>query len=624
MPNIVTAFELTPADCKVVQLIRQKTVQLRRALLIPLPASVENGDSAVAAKGHAIREALRLHKIQPLNPILIIPKHSVTVRTVFLPSVEDAELAGMANFEAQKIIPFNAERHVISHSIMKKESITGSRVLIAAVDEPIISESVSILLEAGIDPVVADVSCVALANAWRREHSKPPEGLCALVNIGSVHTDITLLNQGMPVVARSALHGTGGLLDRLQSVLHSPRRLEILDLVNLDVRDPDLFQPSAQAPTSPNIAGAPAHAPNSAAGKTSPPSAPGGSAGAAPSSGSKPSATADAASAAPSPAVVHDAATDPGEAAAIQPPESGPQSGQEDGVGSAVREWVEKLLKEIRLTYDFARRGTEIGQLQHIFISGDGALIRGLDQHITVTLGAEVEPFAPLFSIPTASKQAALDERLLPLFSVAAGGAFQPLWPESYAVNLLPPSVVLRQERQAMRLSLMLLGAMFLIAGALIFLYVSSRSAWQREALRRYNEYNQELRPQVKQLQDKERKVQILRRIQRDRASALAILDAISAYSKIGSVDYNGEIVLQKFNYALGDEVTIDGHAVNLKAIHDLLSYLEQFSIDNKKVFRQVKVEDHRWDSALSGRPQVLSYTIKCYLREGEKGGSAE
>jgi len=599
MATLITAFDLTPDDCKVVQLVRQKTIQVRRALVIPFPPSEEEGEKAVAVKAHVVREALRAHKLQPLNPVLVVPKHSATVRSVFLPSVEPNEIEGMARFEAEKIIPFNVERHVISHTVLTQESIGGSRVLLAAVDEPIISESLHVLTQAGVDPTASQVSSLALADAWRRDNPSPPEGVTALVNIGSVHTDITLLNKGVLLTARSALHGTSSLLTQLGETLNSPRPLTLLDLLRLDAREPGLYTVPPVPPVSPSIAGG----------------LPAGPAASAPALPPEGGATSE-----PVPDGVPSLPIDPPTPGRDPAPfEIVPSSDDPDAttgpVADIVRQWIGRLLTEIRRTFEFARREFDIGNMDFIRLSGEGALIQGLEQNLTVTLGAEVSVFSPLSEVSVAPKQPEIDPAILPVFAIATGGALHGLWPGAYLINLLPSEIVERQESQARRLALMLLGAMALIALTVTYLYFSGLYNWRQERLSRYERYNARMETEVKELKEKKRKIAILEEYQRDRAYSLGILNAISAYPKIGPANKNGRLTITNFVYTSGDEVKIEGHSLDIPDIFDFVSYLEKIEIDGKRAFRHVQVRSHS-PKDLSGRPNVYAYQLICYLQE--------
>lgn len=81
----------------------------------------ESNQATVAA----LRQAVRATGYKISEAVVVIPKQWVTVRAVTLPSTEPAELADMARFEAQRYIPFNVERHIISHHILRMEGLAG-------------------------------------------------------------------------------------------------------------------------------------------------------------------------------------------------------------------------------------------------------------------------------------------------------------------------------------------------------------------------------------------------------------------------------------------------------------------------------------------------------------------
>ncbi len=114
------AIEFTEQESKVVvaELGRGKTV-VRDAFRLALPRS-EDATQRVAERAKALREALATRKIKACRAHVMVPKNYVMARMVTLPSINDDELAGMARFEAERHIPFNAERHVVSHYVLNK------------------------------------------------------------------------------------------------------------------------------------------------------------------------------------------------------------------------------------------------------------------------------------------------------------------------------------------------------------------------------------------------------------------------------------------------------------------------------------------------------------------------
>ena len=648
MPTLTTAFEISPTECKILQLVRQKTLVFRQGLIVPFHGIEEKeGKSAVEAKARRLKEALRTHKIQVSAAILVLPKHAVTARSVFLPSTEEEELRGMVEFEAHKIIPFNVERHIVSHTVLSRKSIQGTRVLIAAVDQPIVEESLHILTHAGIEPSVVDVSSLALTNAWRREHPETPsEGLCALVNVGSVYTEITLINNGSLVTTRSALHGVNDLLESLTKVTGSSRPLELLDLPGLDTNNPEEFRPAEAPPTSPTISGRSMFQPMSAdlTSASAPPSKPISSTGSAPkspapeiNSDKRPILIANAEaqptlspqeSTAPDPVVSLEGAEQETDSPKNKVPSTPLTPGQEEAPGpvaQACSTWVRRLALEIRRTYEFARREFEAPALSHLKLSGEGLLIPGLDQSLATILGAEVIPFSPLETIPQDPKRPSIDPLLKPTFAIATGGALHGVWPDAYPINLLPAEVLKRQERQELRLSLMLSGAMALIAIVLTYLYLSGLATYHHDKLNRYSEYNKLMNTEVKRIDDLRQKTKIIRANQRDRASALDILHAISQYPKIGPATAKGRIVLKRFRYSSENEVEIEGNAADLPDINAMVTYLDDLKVDGKKIFRKIHLKEHTPDKIPGRKEEVFQYRLICYLNEGsaksKKGG---
>jgi type IV pilus assembly protein PilM len=238
MANYFTAFEIVENECRLLCLKRLKGgVKVDTCFTVPLPA-IETEDIVLRCrtKGEALKTALRERKFIPGESILLLPKQYVTVRHVFLPSVEDGEIAQMAQFEAEKHIPFNVERHNLSHRVMKKEGVTGSHVLIAAADAPVVDEPLSILTAAGIQPAVASVSSVTLYNLFCYLNPNfPEEQTVALLHIGMVNIDLVILHKGILVFTRSTSHGLSRLLQEINEIpgRTSPLTVEVLTRIDL-------------------------------------------------------------------------------------------------------------------------------------------------------------------------------------------------------------------------------------------------------------------------------------------------------------------------------------------------------------------------------------------------------
>lgn len=208
-----TVIKLTQNEVKVLQVskTKKKDLTLDYAFAVDL-SDLGNDEDGVIQRGARIREAIKRNKM-PVTPCgIIIPKQSAIVRTTTLPSSDANEIREMAQFEAEKYIPFNTERHIISNSVLHTDGVEGSHVLISAVDGPVMDAVLTITQEARLEPVVAEVSSVALVRAFSHyEHEALEKHAILLLNIGKDQADISILKDGMMVAARSNNLGTDQL-----------------------------------------------------------------------------------------------------------------------------------------------------------------------------------------------------------------------------------------------------------------------------------------------------------------------------------------------------------------------------------------------------------------------------
>ena len=212
------AIELTESDAKVVQLNvgRKGSVMLEQAFRVSF-LDVEHGDEEREEKGRLLKEAFKQNKVTASEIAVIVPKQSATVRRVRLPSTEPEEIAQMAAFEAEKLIPFDAETHIISHAVLAEHDIEGTDVLIAAIDDSVMLNWLSILDAGNLEATAADVSSLAMSHgvidAIESERLSPN---LVSINIGWNHTDITLFAEGQIITTRGVLLGIRNLSRELQ------------------------------------------------------------------------------------------------------------------------------------------------------------------------------------------------------------------------------------------------------------------------------------------------------------------------------------------------------------------------------------------------------------------------
>lgn len=532
MPHYL-GLELTDVDvrCVVLGTTRKTAPEVVRAFRVALDDVPRDAENAAAERGRRLRDALR-EKAVPAGATaaIVVPKQSATVRRVRLPSNDPDELASMAAFEAEKIIPFNVERHIVSQCITRQHEIEGSDVLLAAIDGEVMQGWIDPVTAARLEPVAADVSSLALAYARLNapDGEALRKGCVALLHIGILHTDITILLEGEVVTTRSVTHGVRNLAAELKGAWGLEADLGLADLAALDVRTPEVFRP-AGASREPASASAPADG-------------------------------------APVPVVVS------------------MDRRLETSVG-LVKGWVQKLLTNIQRTYEFALREYSLPAVDHLHLSGDGALLRGLGETLTANLGVPTEVFSPLANAKRAAG-ATVDEALLPCFAVAYGAALR-LAREEHGnhINVLPPEMISRQVASQQRLQYVVTGCIALVAVVMLGVWWFARREVDTRSAELYAVYIEEMEPLAREVGDKQRRMEIIADIRSDKTGALDILEAISAYADIGPTTRNGRLTLKEFTFTIDEEVRIAGDALTPEDVNKFVLYLEGLKKPNGNKF---------------------------------------
>lgn len=132
---------------------------------------------------------------------------SVIIRQVQIAQVPDNELRQAIQYEADKYIPFDvAEVQLDAQRLPEDEAKGGQmKVLLVAVKRNLVDEQVALLQSAGLEPVIVDVDCFALGNAFElRNLSLGINDLevRALVDIGASKTNINIMRGNLSLFQR--------------------------------------------------------------------------------------------------------------------------------------------------------------------------------------------------------------------------------------------------------------------------------------------------------------------------------------------------------------------------------------------------------------------------------------
>jgi len=539
------------------------TLKSMRKVPLERPQEEEAAARALQSNAAALRQALKSAGLNVREALALIPKQWVTLRIVTLPSSDPQELGEMARFEAERHIPFNVERHVISHFILDVAEIEGARVLIAAIDGPPAQDVIGLAAAAGIFLTGLEVSTVAQVNSLRHsglwDSEKNPT--VAHIDIGLSSTDITILHREKPIFARSIALG----LDRIVSAL----------------------APEDSAPQPPSAVAAQAG-------------------GALPPRYAVPEKTRESLLLAM-----------PGGPMASDDPEPGLRGEPSYGGSQQYRAWTDRLVQEIRRTHDFARREFECEPLSQVFVSGPGAGLRNLTGLLEENLGVAPQPLNPFGDVLKLDRNDPSLTQDPADYVTAAGALLRDVDEDALRINLLPPDYIRRHASRRRRRSLVVSAALVAMLLVCCFMLINQVIANRKRQLEYYQSQIELDKERAREIQYRNTVVRLLKENTSKEESALAILDTISRWEDLFNED-DMRVALTEFSFVAGDAVRIEGNAREDKDLNEFVTRLEKSGH-----FRAVRIQDRPTERAPYGAGQIIRYTVNCYFK-GEKKSATE
>ncbi len=177
----------------------------------PLPKA----DDTESAEAHAgiIGDVLKEHSSRFKGRISLgIPTDQVLLKVLELPGVEDEDLPGIVEIQADKLSPFPIENMVVSHEVLHR-SEEGMRVLIAAVQVREVEKIGARLTDLGLSVRRVDVEVMGWMSVLADAGEIDSSGRQILILMTGSAPTIVLLNDGVPQVVRS-IKSCGGIEGR--------------------------------------------------------------------------------------------------------------------------------------------------------------------------------------------------------------------------------------------------------------------------------------------------------------------------------------------------------------------------------------------------------------------------
>jgi type IV pilus assembly protein PilM len=217
----IIGLDIGSRNIKAVQLKETKTgYQLERLGMVPLlPELIVDGSIIDAPRVvEAIKKLISETNIKPKNTTISVSGHSsVIVKRISIQRMSEEELSESIKFEAEQYIPFDIEDVNLDFQILEQHQEENQMdVLIVAVKKDKINEYVSVVTEAGLNPVIVDVDAFALENMYEINYEIKEDEHIAMVNIGASMININILKGGLSVFTRDSSIGGNLLSEALQ------------------------------------------------------------------------------------------------------------------------------------------------------------------------------------------------------------------------------------------------------------------------------------------------------------------------------------------------------------------------------------------------------------------------
>lgn len=219
----LVGIDIGSSSIKVVQLKEVRGgYQLLNLGMTTLPpdAIVDNAimDSSVVVS--AVRDLLVSQKIKEKNVATSVSGHSVIIRKIQLPIMTEEEMESSIQWEAEQYIPFEISEVNLDFQILGPDTNDNSQmnVVLVAAKKDFVNDYVALFKECGLNPMVVDVDCFAVANVYEANYGSDDETV-VLIDLGASSSNVNVLKGGMSVFTRDSQLGGNSYNEELQKRL---------------------------------------------------------------------------------------------------------------------------------------------------------------------------------------------------------------------------------------------------------------------------------------------------------------------------------------------------------------------------------------------------------------------
>lgn len=198
--------------------------QLQSFGIKPLPteAIIDGTVMNSSAIVQAIQELVAEHRIKSKEVTLAIPGHSVIIKKITMPVMDQEALDEAIKTEAPNYINIDINDVYLDAAPLPTadDQMGQMDVMLVAARKSIVNDYATVVAEAGLVASNVDIDTFAVQNCFEANYDVSSGETVALLNIGASIINITILTDGVPVFTRDITVGGNQFTQEIQKQLN--------------------------------------------------------------------------------------------------------------------------------------------------------------------------------------------------------------------------------------------------------------------------------------------------------------------------------------------------------------------------------------------------------------------
>lgn len=187
---------------------------------------------------YELKEFWSSHSFKGKSVYLGVANQKVVVRLLDFPRMDSEDLKGAITFEAQDHIPMPMDEAILDYVVLgpQGEGSDLDRILIVAAQRDMISRYSSVIRAAGLRPQGVDVKALSLVRSTLPSSLFDDEGAILLLDIGTEITNLVISQGGSPTLTRFIPGGSNYLAQAVAEAADLSEEEAERQLMNPNVR----------------------------------------------------------------------------------------------------------------------------------------------------------------------------------------------------------------------------------------------------------------------------------------------------------------------------------------------------------------------------------------------------